>query len=989
MSDPVTIKCPGCDVKIRLKSSALLDRGVKCPACGKSFSRKSKAAPKGTDEQPAPAANSPQPSRQNSRLIFAAGLAVGVLVPVVAWVVFGGAFGEPEPPQPADSAQQSSAVADGSGAGGPDSSGTGSVDSGSSPATGTGNDVATSHPVPPADPVGDLQTFEQSVKPFLNAHCVSCHGEEPAEGNLRLDTIAADFVSSQPAGEWVEVLDRLNLGEMPPKENERPAPEQLAAVTEWITSELSRVQAYANSSGGRVMLRRLTRTEYTNSVCDLFGIEFFKGEGSEEMLPPDGTIKGFNKLSKGLLVDPSLMQTYVKVAEYVVDKAVATRPPKAASRISRFEFETMPDTPMNYITQSRHADLTDDGMMLYETNARTYGQLLHPYNDRQTPVDGEYLIRISAGARPGKDGNPVYMDVTKGTHGLLDRILVDAPIDQPKVYEIRAILYAVIDGELQMSLADPTQMRIFNRVGQQLGETGYDEIGKGNVIGGLQLRARARAEGVYDIEYHRFQFQPEALDLEAIPKLFLDYVELEGPLGGRWPPPSRKQIFAMLPSTPDPSDEYEPASQDDAIAAARRIVSFYLPKAFRREVSDAEVDAVVGVVNAELESGRTFEESLKTGLVAMLCSPKFLYLYEPADPASPTDQRRLTDVEMATRISYFLWSSLPDQELTQAAHEGRLSQPDVLAANVNRMLDDPRSDALVEDFAAQWLKIAEFGRFPPDEKIFPRYYENQFTGIGRDMDREPLEFFRELLRNDLSVLNFLDSDWTMANEKLAAWYGISGVQGRQFQRVSFPPDSPRGGLMAMAGVSKWGADGNRTKPVERGKYILDVLFNDPPPPPPPNAGEVEPNLADQILTVRERLEKHRHVATCRNCHRRIDPYGLALENFNVVGEWRDRLDGERPIEQWGPDRPSIECSGTLPNGTQYASFAEFKAAIVAQSDRFERALAEKLLMYALGRTLEAADRPTIDSLVQRMQSNQHTLRSLVQGIVNTEAFRTK
>ncbi len=257
------------------------------------------------------------------------------------------------------------------------------------------------------------------------------------------------------------------------------------------------------------------------------------------------------------------------------------------------------------------------------------------------------------------------------------------------------------------------------------------------------------------------------------------------------------------------------------------------------------------------------------------------------------------------------------------------------------------------------------------------------------MRREPLAFFREILRNDLSVLSFLDCDWTMANEKLAAWYGIEGVKGKEFQRVSFPADSPRGGLLTMAGVAKWGSDGSRTKPVERGKYILDVIFNDPPPPPPPNAGEAEPNLAGEILTVRERLEKHRHVSTCRNCHRRIDPYGLALENFNVIGQWRDKLDGEKAIEHWGNNRPDIDCTGTLPNGSSYSSFTEFKEAMVAQSERFERALAEKLLMYALGRTLEASDRPTVVELVDQMQLNNHTIRSLVHGIVQTSAFQTK
>ena len=608
----------------------------------------------------------------------------------------------------------------------------------------------------------------------------------------------------------------------------------------------------------------------------------------------------------------------------------------------------------------------------------------------QGPVDGEYLVRIRAGARRGKDGKPVYMDVTKGANGLLGRILVDAPIERPRVYEIRCVLKVTLQGELQISLADPTTLNVYNYAGYQFSMDADREYDAGNVNRSFHLRARARAEGIADVEWHRMEFTPQAFDLEAIPKLYLDYIEFEGPLGGRWPPLSRELIYAPLGSDhSDPAEEYEPASHEGAIDAARRILAVYLPKAFRRPVTDAETDRVLNVIDGELKSGRTFEESLKTGLVAMLCSPKFLYLFEPTDSTTHADRRQLTDAELASRLSYFLWSSLPDAELADVVHSGRLKQPGVLSGQVDRMLNAPKADALVDDFAAQWLRISEFDRFPPDERIFPRYYSNEFTGIGQDMEREPLEFFREVLWNDLSVRNFLDCDWTMASPKLAAWYGVTGVEGKHFQRISFPSDSPRGGLLTMAGVAKWGTDGNRTKPVERGKYILDVLFNDPPPPPPPNAGEVEPNLGDQVLTVRQRLEQHRHVATCRNCHRRIDPYGLALEHFNVVGEWRDRLDGERPIELWGENRPPIECHGTLPNGTEYSSFVEFKAAIVSQFDRFERAVAEKLLMYALGRTLEPSDRATIDGLVATMQSNQHTLRSLVQGITLTEAFRTK
>ena len=336
-----------------------------------------------------------------------------------------------------------------------------------------------------------------------------------------------------------------------------------------------------------------------------------------------------------------------------------------------------------------------------------------------------------------------------------------------------------------------------------------------------------------------------------------------------------------------------------------------------------------------------------------------------------------------------LLSSNPDDKLFSVAVAGKLRQPEVIHREIDRMLADPRAEALVTDFAFPWLRIHEYDRFGPDQGIFPAFYANEFTGIEEEMRTEPLGVFREILQKDLSVLNYLDADWTMANERLAKWYGIEGVTGKEFQRVAIPADSPRGGLLAMAGVHKWGSDGHRTKPVERGKYILDVMFNDPPPPPPPNAGEVEPNVRGENLTVRERLAKHRHVASCANCHRRIDPYGLALENFNVIGQWRDKQDGEKPLAHWGNSRREIDSSGVLPNGKEFQDFFEFKKAMLGQSDRFLRGFSEKMFVYALGRSIESSDRTTIDELVASMKSNNHTIRSLIKAIVDTIAFRTK
>ncbi|MEL6108982.1 MAG: DUF1592 domain-containing protein, partial [Planctomycetota bacterium] len=414
-------------------------------------------------------------------------------------------------------------------------------------------------------------------------------------------------------------------------------------------------------------------------------------------------------------------------------------------------------------------------------------------------------------------------------------------------------------------------------------------------------------------------------------------------------------------------------------------------------VTANELEPFMDLARAELEAGSGLERVLKTTLIGILCSPKFLFLHEKSIDASSDHSssnvaaRALSPLEYASRMSFLLWSSQPDDELLSVAAANKLSNSERRRTQINRMLRDPRCQGFLDGFARQWLKVEGFNQFPPDERIFPSFYATEFRGLDSDLIDQPLEMIRELIRSDESVLELLDSDWTMLNERLARYYGINGVEGDAFRRVrlSARDAAIRGGLLGMAGIHRWGSDGSRTKPVERGKYILDVLFNDPPPPPPPNAGEVEPNLRGQKLTVRERLSKHREQTTCNHCHRRIDPYGLAMENFNTIGLWRELEDGEKPIEQWGDERPAIDPSGKLMNGTEFEDFVEFKAAVMGQKERFVRGLTEKLLAYALARSVEPGDRILVDAIVQRAEKENYTFRSILTSIIESKVFRSK
>lgn len=838
--------------------------------------------------------------------------------------------------------------------------------------------------------VHDGQTFQSTVRPFFTANCVGCHGEETAEAELRLDTLAADFVNRPASDHWVEVLDRLNLGEMPPEDEPRPDAETLARVVKWITSELQHAQAHAQSTGGRVLLRRLTRLEYANTVRDLLKVEFVAGEGPLEQLPPDGAMAGFDRVSKALLLDPSLMEAYLNVAQQVADRAIVFRPPLVPQRTLRFEFERTPNSAMAYLLHDRHAELDGDFLVLMDGAARTFAKLRHPYNDKEIPITGKYRIRVRAAADPGGRGEPIYMDVNYGAEGRQARFRIEAAKDAPKVYEFEKTFDAFTPGEFQVGIVNGTRFGQGNAEWYQRNNELTRLAEQGNAVEATRIKARMRAEGAYD-HHVRGSYLPDVLHLDDLPKLYLDWIEVVGPLQGEYPPPSMATIFGDGPSATrfaDPQSTHEQLLQE-----TRAIFARMLPRAFRRPVKDAEVQALVDLVEDELQAGADPEAAIKTGLVAMLCAPDFLFLFEPAQERETS--RRLNDHELACRLSYFLWSTMPDEELRRLAGEGKLSSPEVLAAQVDRLLADPKIEGFVQGFARQWLKVDEFGRFTPDEQIYPDYYATDMVGIERDVEEEPLAFFREVLRRDESVVNFLDSDWLLLNERLAKLYEIPGVEGPRLRRVALarddnqPAGRQRGGLLGMAGVHLWGADGNRTKPVERGKYILTVLFNDPSPPPPPNAGEVEPNIRGEKLTVRERLARHREQTTCNNCHRRIDPYGLAMENFNVIGRWRERMDGEKPLRHWGDDRPAIDASGTLPNGRRFANFSEFKQAILEQQDRFFRALAEKLFTYALGRTVEPGDRGAIDSIVTRLQSDDSSLRTMLKQIAASEPFQTK
>ncbi len=801
------------------------------------------------------------------------------------------------------------------------------------------------------------------VNQFLKSYCIDCHGPDTQESDLRLDRLQPDFAHASNASTWIEVMDKMNLGEMPPEGSPLPSPADVASVTDWIATELRAAERLKLGAKGRVILRRMNRAEYANTVRDLLHLNYLPGESPESILPPDGTAEGFDKVSVALMLDPSLLDKYFEVAQRIADSAIVDGPPPFPTEKMRLEMEDIAENrAIRYLCATPGIECQEKAIALMQGSTRSFGVMKYPGLRQEIPIEGMYRIRVRAWGEPGEDGQPVVMRVRQNHPSADQQLLLETEVsDTPQVYEI-IVPRDPKCGEYNVSIVNETGFQKSSRVGneirrlqQKAGEAkDFEQV--------MRLQSRQQMENLTWGKPN-----PDAADRSKLRKLIVDWIECEGPLYQQWPPKSHETIF-FRGEEAEENGEY-----------LRAIFERFLPQAFRRPVRPDEVDNVVALCHHELEAGETFHDAVRTGLVAVLCSPKFLYLTEP----SIADEKRpLNDWELASRLSYFLWSSMPDDELFDLARSGKLRDPKTLAKQVDRMLADEKLEGLTHGFGAQWLKTGEFRNFTPDARLYGDYDEK----LGEAMVGQTLAFFNEILRSDESALCFIDSDWTMLNERLATFYGIEGVEGASFRRVTLPEDSPRGGLLGMAGVAMRGSDGNRTKPVNRGVYVREVLFNDPPNPPPPNAGEVEPNIQGERLTVRERLIQHQQIPSCVACHRSIDCYGFALENFNVIGKWRRQQDGE---DFRGRNTPSIDASGTLPNGKSFAGFTEFKSLLLQQDERFARGLAEKMLVYALGRPVEPSDRGLIEQLVGQMRQQDYTLSSLIRGIALSDAFRTK
>ncbi len=826
-------------------------------------------------------------------------------------------------------------------------------------------------------PAPDKQTFQQVIRPLLESRCGRCHGEKKQESSFRVDRLTADMVLDKSAEAWHELINRVNAGEMPPKTEPQLARKELNQLNDWVFDGLQRASEATRSSPGRIVIRRLNRQEYNNTIRDLVGIPFDAGED----FPADPSAFGFDNVGSALSVSPLHMEKYVRAARKVLDRALVTgeQPKRERWRIQAerrsgedrgyyYENDAKYGNTGFYKTREEKADRgrlilwslggtsrhfpSDEFYHLRPVEkTRFIGETLRGIGFTY-PVAGEYIIRVRAYGHYSKPDMPGFnlfgpprLSVTSNGRPVL---VCDVPAgeDSPQTYNTRFYTEALTTTIYVRNRRDYSDQLISRDVGRF---------------------------GTWSID-------------RPIPYLAIDWYEIDGPVYDTWPPKSHTRI--LLPSQ----------NRDNEEAYAREVLQAFISRAFRRPARAEEVARYLAGFQRARPHKPNFVEAIKVPLIAVLCSPSFLFLSEPtlravgdlnqdaADNSSDAGLRTLNDYELASRLSYFLWSTLPDDELFRLARDGKLRDAGVLDRQVNRMLEDPKSWALVENFTGQWLDLRKLGDVVPDRRLFPLYDDH----LQRSMEGEAHRFFAEILHNDLSVINFIDSDFCLLNERLARFYGVEGVAGDHFRKVSIKPEHHRGGLLTQGGMLSMTSNGTRTSPVKRGVWILKNILGTPPAPPPPDAGEIPPPKAPGAnqATVRQRLALHRSVPACAACHAKIDPLGFALENFDGSGMYRERESSRSQLNPH-PKDPPVDARGKLPNGREFNGVEELQQILLGEEDKFLDCLAEKMLVYALGRGLTYADRETVARLRESMKENDYHLRGLITGIVKTKAFQTK
>ena len=786
--------------------------------------------------------------------------------------------------------------------------------------------------------------FESSVQPFLADHCYDCHDTRHHKANLDLQKFQSPQAVAADPDTWDLVLQKLRSGEMPPEDEIRPAPEDVAKVAAWISREVEAADAAAPPDPGQVVVRRLNRAEYNNTVRDLIGLDLRPADD----FPQDDTGYGFDTIGAVLSLPPVLMEKYLAAADQVSHTAIfGPRPIKPM-------LEKL--TPRSRRIVSSTVPLTD-----YDRTGLSLNNAFHV--EHRVPLEADYVINAVAGGTRPAGSEPI--ELTLWIDG--------APVETRSLDPERA---ASFSDDQQDFLGKGVEFRTHLTAGTHWIAVAIPHLYEGLPPSYNGPNPSKRVEpppptfkpppdaSPERIERMRKRFDEEHKDTPPANNVRVSYLEVNGPykpvLG-----PSREALRRIFICGHTKGHH--------GADCPRLIVTSLATRAFRRPVTPQEVAPYLKLVADARRHGESFEQSVAVGLQGILVSPDFLFRLERTRSSPDRSPQPVSDYELATRLSYFLWASMPDAELRRLAAAHQLRAPGVLRAQVTRMLRDPKSQALVEQFGGQWLQTRALESAKPDSDKFPDFEDY----LRQSMRKETDLFFATIVREDRSILEFLNAKYSFVNERLARHYGLTGVVGPEFRRVDLH-GTPREGVLMQASVLTVSSYATRTSPVLRGKWVLENLLNAAPPPPPPTVPRLDESAVGTTTTLRQQMDLHRKDPTCASCHRRMDPLGFGLENFDGIGQWRTE-DGKFPIDS----------TGQLPSGRQFTGATELGKILEEEPDAFARALTAKLLTYALGRGLDVSDHRVVRTIARKVAADDYRFSSLVTEIVQSVPFQMR
>ena len=789
---------------------------------------------------------------------------------------------------------------------------------------------------------------DPSFEKFLSTHCVSCHGPKKEKGDLRIDTLSRDFKAGMDSHLWAEVNERINAGEMPPEEQPRPNEQEISEFIAQLDQKLSEGKAARMAARPPVAHYRLSRKEYQNTVYDLLGVRYDPTKPGE--LNEDTLWHGYERIGSQLSLSPSHVDRYYQAAEIVLDRAFpqtegeARKIKKTAADLRYGGGEKQKEALKRFGIKRPLRYLHFPGRVQQALSSNWFGKTGPEHS-------GLYKLRLQAsGIRP-PGGQPAHLSIGMKTseenvEGILE-LDITAPEDSPQVYEAEVFLEM------------PTQLHF--------AVVATDVIDRRQ---GAAFRnaLSARDSYIFTHSSETFLLNPNAPQMfddkgnGIFSTVILDWIEWEGPIVTPQEKALRKGIF------PENNATVEQVSDR---------LQYFAERAWRRKVDPQELSGYLKSFQMDVEAGDKIEDAFRTAILRVLTSRNFIYLVE----GEPKPREMLNEHELASRLSYFLWSSMPDNTLFSKANEGKLNGLE-LDKQVDRMLSDARIERFVDDFSRQWLQLHRVGMFPPDKKLYPKYDD----WLETSMAHEPVEFFRELLRNNLPIESLLDSEWTMANARLCDFYGLPEPTKQGFQRVSLKPEHNRGGLLTMGGVLGLTSDGTRHRPVHRGVWLSETIFNKTPPPPPANVDPIEPVPPEgEKVTIRQRMEAHTRDPNCAACHKSIDPLGLAFDQYDAIGQWRTH----EHIPTGVGKNPPVDASGTLTDGREFNGSVEFKKLLLDDRDRFARAFIEHLCTYALRRVLTVDDKEDVTLILSEAKKKNYHIKDIVRAVAVSDLLRKR